>query len=1073
MFSDAPDRAYDITCCDIEPAILARNIILLSFLADETSNKDTQVLWNIYYHFFLDKTSMDVLRDCCSELVKASASTETWSSSRFGRLFKFSTSRTLQELRGYWESYSRFEDLSQKRKKQIRNDFSEGMKNARVTSAPAGFLTLSSVGVLWDIATPILQTQFRRFWSTGTTYDAGSKGNPTTPYLNPTFVYSRKGEGFNVHYLSDPLCSFHLETAFLSAKQGRPPSVQAVIECAQNEFREWCITFQNLIATRSQDVVFRFFCGDALACCQALNLDYSPDSSPAFASSWTWSPIFFEDGPRIFDVIDSSNLIDHLGLMNVLALATPLLRPCSSSVLRTDSLRMGLLRSFESHLGDDIFSLSLLLGITPVPYSSGFKTETPAQGLYERHSVQPHTTIQWRLSSCASAEGMDLGKLTFTPAEIARTLFRFYLQLFSAHESSNMLARTMEFPNYTRATFVQLLELVKRRVHTGWEDICSRIIDSIETDRELLVGLHYYQELCLHLFVKRIYFMPSWAGNPPKDVFPFEGWPQVPPVVVVILQIPRHEIAVLEHMPEQELGTPPLYCCIEGDGSIGNFWQNSFMSVQFAFGSVDRESPTGGSVELHEDQRGWKGKSDLIMVVKAPTWMLSLTPDRTFVGLNVLSVPATAELAHKLGLMMSVYKARLSDPKRVFVCPRYPGMNVSPPGTRSRSITTPVTTPGATVSLFEPSKKSSVLTVRANCDDDETCSRLSQGAEVTMAQVSPSEIRVDIGDARRYLRFPAFVDGDRARLRIARKSAYVEIVVPLDDTQHNRFPLVTNSSLTPAASWNMHYLHLASLPLLAAAGLPFVEKHLTTMLSDIESKELEQYTSGNLANAKPFASFRVTLRYICLQAARQDFDAFELQEPGGSRTHLFLVGDARRDMQCHSIAISVGAVSLTADRKEELSSSLAKLHQEGRVKAVEIHRKEMDLWNRAIPAFAERCRSWKHNDDCDHLTAVRTGQDIWCRCGLGEVKEIVMAKRYDLHRKMKLVVLSPVYPLPSSTVEKDFSLMSIAQELEADECAACKSRGEKLLLCSRCKVTRYCSADCQKAHWKVHKKSCN
>ncbi|KAK1229256.1 hypothetical protein PQX77_007678 [Marasmius sp. AFHP31] len=1076
-FSDAPDRVYDITCCDIEPAVLARNIILLSFLADETPNKDTQILWNIYYHFFLDKTSMGVLRDRCSELFKASTSAETWSGSRFGRLFKFSTPHTLQELRGYWESYFRFEDLSQKRKKQIQNDFSEGMKNVRArTSEQAGSLTLSSVGVLWDIATPILQAQFRRFWSTGTTYDTGSRGNPTTPYLNPTFVYSRKGEVFNVHYLSDPLCSFHLETAFLSSKRSRIPSVQAVIECARNEFGDWCTAFQNLIATRSQDVVIRFFCGDALAFCQALNLDYSPESSPAFASSWTWSPIFLEDGPRVFDVIESSNLIDHLGLMNVLALATPLLRPCSSSVLRTDSLRMGLLRSFESHFGDDISSLALLLGITPVPYSSGFRAEIPAQGLYERHRVQPHTTIQWRLSSCASPERTDPGKLSFTatPAEIARTLFRIYLKLFTAHESSNMMARTMEFPNYTRATFVQLLELVKKRAHADWEDICTRIIDSIETDRTLLVGLHYYQELCLHLLLKRIYLMPSWASNPPKDVFPFKGWPQVPPVVVVILQIPRHEITVLEDMPEQDLGTPPLYCCIEGDGSIGNFWQNSFMSIQFAFGSVVRKSlATGGLVELHEDQRGWKGKSDLVMVVKAPTWMLSLTPDRTFVGLNVLSVPATVGLTHKLGMTMSVYKARLSDSKRVFICPKYPSMDGSFPGTRS-SVTAPNTTPGATVSLFEPSGKSSFLTLRANCGDDETRSRLSQGVEVTMAQITPVEMRVDIGDTRKYLQFPAFVDGGRARLRIARKSAYVEIVVPLDDTQYNRFPLATNSSSMPAASWNMHYLRLASLPSLAAADIPFVEKHLTTMLSDVESKEFKQYsTDGDLTNAKPFTSFRVTLRSICVQAARQDFDAFELQELGGSRTHLFLVGDARRDMQCHSIAISGGAMFLTADRKEELLSSLAKLHRETRVNVVEVHGKEMDLWDRAIPAFAERCRSWQHGDDCDHLTAVRTGQDIWCRCGFGEVEEIVMAKRYDLHRQMKLVALSPIYPLPSSTLDKGFSSMSIAQELEADECAACKTRGKKLLLCSRCKVTRYCSADCQKAHWKVHKKSCN
>ena len=247
------------------------------------------------------------------------------------------------------------------------------------------------------------------------------------------------------------------------------------------------------------------------------------------------------------------------------------------------------------------------------------------------------------------------------------------------------------------------------------------------------------------------------------------------------------------------------------------------------------------------------------------------------------------------------------------------------------------------------------------------------------------------------------------------------------------------------------------------------------MLSDIENKLLEAYPNGDLAKSKPFTSFRVTLRSICLQTARKTCDVFELQETEGSRTRLFLVGEAYRDVQCHSIAISACVLSLTPGRREELSSSLTKLHQESRVTVVKIHGKEMDIWDRAIPAFAERCRRWQHGDDCEHLTAVRTGQDIWCRCGLGEAQETVpMAKKYDLHKHMKLVALAPIYPLSSSsTLEEDFSSMSIVQEPEADECAACKSRERKLLVCSRCKATKYCSANCQKAHWKVHKKACN
>jgi hypothetical protein len=43
-------------------------------------------------------------------------------------------------------------------------------------------------------------------------------------------------------------------------------------------------------------------------------------------------------------------------------------------------------------------------------------------------------------------------------------------------------------------------------------------------------------------------------------------------------------------------------------------------------------------------------------------------------------------------------------------------------------------------------------------------------------------------------------------------------------------------------------------------------------------------------------------------------------------------------------------------------------------------------------------------------------------------------------------------------------------------CAGCGTNatkgGESLLVCSRCKDRKYCSLECQKLHWKVHKKLC-
>lgn len=39
-------------------------------------------------------------------------------------------------------------------------------------------------------------------------------------------------------------------------------------------------------------------------------------------------------------------------------------------------------------------------------------------------------------------------------------------------------------------------------------------------------------------------------------------------------------------------------------------------------------------------------------------------------------------------------------------------------------------------------------------------------------------------------------------------------------------------------------------------------------------------------------------------------------------------------------------------------------------------------------------------------------------------------------------------------------------------CGYCKKVGNKHRKCAKCNLQRYCSKECQKAHWKTHKKAC-
>jgi hypothetical protein len=52
--------------------------------------------------------------------------------------------------------------------------------------------------------------------------------------------------------------------------------------------------------------------------------------------------------------------------------------------------------------------------------------------------------------------------------------------------------------------------------------------------------------------------------------------------------------------------------------------------------------------------------------------------------------------------------------------------------------------------------------------------------------------------------------------------------------------------------------------------------------------------------------------------------------------------------------------------------------------------------------------------------------------------------------------------------------MSSTEQMD-DVCASCgitQGNGTKLKICTACKLMKYCSVECQKNHWKHHKKAC-
>lgn len=116
-------------------------------------------------------------------------------------------------------------------------------------------------------AAQVTPEQFRKYWSTGTTFSDPKQITAAT-VLNPTFVYSLGGEGCSVHYGVDPIVPFHLAALFGNATG--PVFVTDVVTTAKSEFNDWCAAFHTSISSTVTSVpAVCFFLDESTVVCRA------------------------------------------------------------------------------------------------------------------------------------------------------------------------------------------------------------------------------------------------------------------------------------------------------------------------------------------------------------------------------------------------------------------------------------------------------------------------------------------------------------------------------------------------------------------------------------------------------------------------------------------------------------------------------------------------------------------------------------------------------------------------------------------------------------------------------------
>ncbi|KAJ1303001.1 hypothetical protein OPQ81_011203 [Rhizoctonia solani] len=1096
-------RQIDITCCDIEPAVLARNVLLFSLL-DQNENVDR--VWDIFYHFKINDRALQIITSHSQALYDHAENIETWQKSPLGSFLKMTDTRTLTEIRHLWRAYADFPSIPSDRKNRIAKEQIQLSKSV-VDKGPIATSPSRSAGMLWPQAMKPVAGLFRKYWETGTTFSLASDIKSATN-LNPTFVYSLSGEGFNPHYGTFP-SGFHLISAFApieSDPAGPAPNAgSAAISTSKQQFSVWCKAFGEARNTKS--ITIRFFAGDALPFCRALH-QFRTTGNPStnlFVSAYRAAQINFDgcatggSAPTTFDVIDTSNLTDHLGLFNLLLVTHVLLKetPESQAVLYTETLLPSgrdTTKSFLERILTDIPTIAMLFGIAPRPYVSNFTTHSNAHEIiFSERIEQYHERVAWSNPSGGDnlLPGLKAKIISFEPDALARILYGIYDNMFANEKISSMMSFLSSNPNvlrdlgsihFHRETAALLFRAVQDRIHlnTGnWEQVVLKFFDMCSSGGGRMIESNCFQDLCLQLHLHGVFTVdtlkPNWATDPELRFSPhsniFSNWLSLPPVVCVVLTVPRRCFGVFSGKPEQ-IGSPTLQ---------GGLWF----------------PPNSDHVVIEEDYNGQQGTSDLVVSFWASSRLVEIPG--THVSLRVKSTPQSTVFVPKLGMMLDVFGASIMDRKHVQVLTYRPAL-VSEPSQYPPSVPASPRMPSdsgplchAIVSNIQ-SRALDSLSIRLDVTAKDEQKTLQNGAQVSASQVSACTMVLKIGAHSHILSYPYPIHGKNNKLRVARKSCYIEVIVPLSTpNDYSGYFLNVSPIINPGAytTWNLHHINLDRLPTLDVKDSGKVDwlNALTALqLSERErairnGDAVQKHAAINaLVNVKD-SIHAITMNASGVQVRRTRTIGLCEKDQGGIYVLLF-IGGIKIDAASSTIVLDTAIIPLSNERMPALMSGIGKMQDKGTLVQVSTVGHEVAAWKKLIPAFVERCRNWSHLPRCEYKSQGRIplstvyDENPICTCGQGigfTSPEWKAPEWKDLLPFATRAAICPIFSV--SYIERVAGHWSERHEGSksgtTEVCWACGGPGKPALsACSRCKKARYCSVMCQRQDWKMHKGNC-
>ena len=407
------EQVLHTTTCDIEPSIIARNIVLYKLIYDE---RDPAIVWSLFYGRSIDNFCLKVLISCTTNL-HAVGSLDVWHRTSFGKIIRFCDEHTYSIVRQIWAVYAEGKvGAAAAPKMNEPQIFSAATQNfpENVTAAdqaqPCTEYSLANYKTHSDIA--------REYMLRGQT-PANIYSAEAELITNP-MMFRGVDQIAALHYALDPTLGFHLALAYLQGddnselnqtnyKQAEMPNSDKIYMTCFLQFKQWCLAFRKLFIL--QKVKIYSFAGDMLDFCRAISKSRSSNLNLSkVIGNFSLGQIDLLPGmPLEYDFIDTSNVGDFVGLLNVLLACRGLLSQGLHSTISTNFLNLDTKSSvgrdllLHEILGVDVSTFVAITGLSLLGSSTKITTSCanyfahyPPEIISRSSGNRTYLTLEWK-----------------------------------------------------------------------------------------------------------------------------------------------------------------------------------------------------------------------------------------------------------------------------------------------------------------------------------------------------------------------------------------------------------------------------------------------------------------------------------------------------------------------------------------------------------------------------------------------------------------------------------------------------------------------------------------------------